>query len=554
MSKKRRLDVAFATPEVASATTNGPRGASTDGAPVSSPFWTTYVQALSAKLWSPTETDSLEAAWSSWSGSSNTTAQRSWFSTRWWAAGTTPASLVTTYSTSLLSSWLATTEGGPPQIANDGGHPPSSKRAKTTKKAATVEKPSAGKARRIRVYPNQRQEQLLQQWFGAARRTYNKCLELAKEDREKRTKKSLRAAVVHNDSPWVAANPWAADVPYDVRDAAMLDLLNAYASNFAKRKKSPNHQMFELRFREAKAPQQTITVRSRSYKKGAFFTSYFGTEPLRATEPLPDTIAYDSKLVRTRLGQYYFCIPMPLAVAGDSQARDREERIIALDPGVRTFQTGYDPSGRVVEFGRGDMGRIRRLCTHMDELQGRLAVVTRNRARWRMKRAWHRMQLRIRNLIDEAHKKIVRFLCLNYDVVLLPAFKTQQMMRKKDTPRTIGPKTARSMATWAHYRFKRRLLFKRQEHPSCHVAICDEAYTSKTCGSCGMVNQELGGAKQFVCPSCGYHVDRDINGARNILLKNSSLFGLAVVETLGLTPSRSHKGGECMVNGTGSKC
>jgi transposase len=32
-------------------------------------------------------------------------------------------------------------------------------------------------------------------------------------------------------------------------------------------------------------------------------------------------------------------------------------------------------------------------------------------------------------------------------------------------------------------------------------------------------------------------LDRDANAARNILLKNSSLFGFAAEEALGLTPS-----------------
>ncbi|PKY54876.1 hypothetical protein RhiirA4_328888, partial [Rhizophagus irregularis] len=45
--------------------------------------------------------------------------------------------------------------------------------------------------------------------------------------------------------------------------------------------------------------------------------------------------------------------------------------------------------------------------------------------------------------------------------------------------------------------------------------LCSEYYTSKTCGSCGLVNDKLGGSKTFKCE--GYSIC-DINGARNILL------------------------------------
>ena len=151
-----------------------------------------------------------------------------------------------------------------------------------------------------------------------------------------------------------------------------------------------------------------------------------------------------------------------------------------------------------------------------------------------MRRAWHKMQWRIRNLVDECHKKMVKFLCANYSVILLPAFKTHDMVLRNQ--RKIASKTARAMLTWSHYRFKQRLLFQRQEYPWCKVVICDEAYTSMTCGLCGALNHQLGGAKVFKCPSCGAVLDRDVNGARNILLKNSSLFGFRVMETLGLTP------------------
>ena len=52
------------------------------------------------------------------------------------------------------------------------------------------------------------------------------------------------------------------------------------------------------------------------------------------------------------------------------------------------------------------------------------------------------------------------------------------------------------------------------------VNIVDEAYTSKTCGCCGVLNETLGGSKKFHCKSCGTAVDRDVNEARNIATKN----------------------------------
>jgi transposase len=45
----------------------------------------------------------------------------------------------------------------------------------------------------------------------------------------------------------------------------------------------------------------------------------------------------------------------------------------------------------------------------------------------------------------------------------------------------------------------------------------------KTCGRCGHIHEKLGGNKRFKCPACGLEIDRDANGARNILLRYLAL-------------------------------
>ena len=70
-----------------------------------------------------------------------------------------------------------------------------------------------------------------------------------------------------------------------------------------------------------------------------------------------------------------------------------------------------------------------------------------------------------------------------------------------------------------HFRFRQTLINKAASYPWCKVIVCDEAYTSKTCGNCGSLNHKLGGKKVFNCKECHYVADRDISAARNILLR-----------------------------------
>jgi hypothetical protein len=125
----------------------------------------------------------------------------------------------------------------------------------------------------------------------------------------------------------------------------------------------------------------------------------------------------------------------------------------------------------------------------------------------------------------------VQHLATSYDLILLPKFETSHMVLRKD--RVIGSRTARQMVTWAHYRFQQRLLFKCRQH-NCRIAIVDESYTSKTCSACGALDYKLGGKKVYRCSSCKMVMDRDINGAKNIFLKNFE--ALALELALGPTP------------------
>ena len=124
------------------------------------------------------------------------------------------------------------------------------------------------------------------------------------------------------------------------------------------------------------------------------------------------------------------------------------------------------------------------------------------------------MQQKVRDLINELHHKTARFLVENFDVILLPAFETKDMVSK--SKRKIRSKTVRSMLTFAHYRFKMFLKWKAVQTGK-EVIDVSEAYTSKTHPQTGVV-KNIGGAKRIRLLN-GSWADRDIVGAFNILLK-----------------------------------
>ena len=73
--------------------------------------------------------------------------------------------------------------------------------------------------------------------------------------------------------------------------------------------------------------------------------------------------------------------------------------------------------------------------------------------------------------------------------------------------------------------FIERLKAKVAMYKNRSMMIVEEPYTSKTCGQCGRMNKELGGSRVYNCvnENCMKNQDRDINAARNILIRILSI-------------------------------
>lgn len=378
--------------------------------------------------------------------------------------------------------------------------------------------------------------------MGTARYVYNQALNLVKNENHKPNFMALRNILVPEKNV-PQETKWQLLTPKDVRAEAIRDLTKAYANNFAKRKNNSNHT-FEMRYRSKKNEDQSISLckSSLSLEKDSkdrikIYPRFLGKgeASVKMREPLPSLalngesrkLLFDARLSLER-GKWYLCVPYELKESDNQTSLSVPAGGIAsLDPGVRTFQTVYSPDGVVYKFGQGDISRIIRLGKHTDRLQSKLTKKNdenypkthrrRRRFVYKVKKALQRLKGKIKNLVKELHCKLAAFLCRNFKMILLPAFPTQAMSNR--LKRKIGSRTVRSMLTWSHYTFRKRLEEKAKERKDCQLVLVDEAYTSKTCTRCGIVNDKLGGCKVFRCSSCGLSLDRDINGARNILLR-----------------------------------
>ena len=400
------------------------------------------------------------------------------------------------------------------------------------------------RARKIKLNPSRAWKERLRRWMGTARWTYNRCLDYYKKGNCRMNKTDFRSKVVggwnHGDpkkrsgkrkkkrginrgnwsipkktSKRECKTSWVLDTPFEIRDAAMVDLYNGVVTNLKKREKNPRHS-FQMSFRSRK-DVQVIKIPGSCVKDGYMFKKMCGTSKLNGFE---DWASFTGEIViqMDRSKNFYACVTEQSDII-PPQVEDHEDlKVIALDPGVRTFNTGVDTKGSVTEFAPGDVGRIYRLCHHMDLLQSKaFDKSVRSKKRYRLRKAWHRAIKRVKDLVTDVRNKTVKHLCKNYDIVFLPEFNTKDMVNR--AKRNIGNGTARGMMTWSHYKFK-ELLKSTALREGVKLVIVTEEFTSKTCSCCGHLHHALGRSKVFRCSSCGVVMDRDENGARNILIKS----------------------------------
>ncbi|MGI2904268.1 RNA-guided endonuclease InsQ/TnpB family protein [Tolypothrix sp. VBCCA 56010] len=344
------------------------------------------------------------------------------------------------------------------------------------------------KSKKIRIYPTHELNKVWRKWLAACRYCFNQGIALQREKRL--SKLELRNEIMRSELP-----EWVKETPCHIRQNAIFDAHRAFKASI------------DAKFRSIRDYSQAIKFNDSNFSKGTWYSSLTKGLTFKASEDIPNC-KQSTQLVYCK-GRWFAIFPIPATFKPTDK-----NGIIALDPGVRSFMTGFD-GNKFVEFGGGDMGRIARLCQHLDDLMSRICRTSKHQ-RKRMRQAAYRMRIKIRNLVDECQKQTACYLTSNYRIIYLPSFESSQMVAK--TRRKIRSKTARAMLTWAHYRFKQAL--KHQANlRSCQVVDVTEEYTSKTCTKCGHVHSYLGGSKLFKCPNCDYEIKRDFNGAFGILLK-----------------------------------
>ncbi len=380
------------------------------------------------------------------------------------------------------------------------------------------------RCRKVRMRPQPHQAQILRKWMKAARWTYNKALRLVLEGKRKANLGLNKWVVTSRETDSTSIREMKQTVPADIRKQAVKDLVDAHTSSWASyralKKINPKARPPTFEYKSSKLVSDSFGCEFKSVKIVDNQLYLFSTlkkfnmrEPIRLSEA-PRVDVKMSCRIQYVHGRWFILIPYQTTSGPPKVAHDTQGRLGAYDPGIRTFVTTFTED-ETREIGI-DMDKVcDKLNKKITSLENRIQSTSVDPGkRKRLRKALREARLKCRNVIDDFHWKTIRILLDIFDVLVAPRLRVQVFLGKDSR---LDPVSKARLKILRHGLFRIRLLMK-AETLGKEIYDLRETGTSRTCSSCGAENQ-VGSAKTFKCFNCNLILDRDINAAKNHVLK-----------------------------------
>ncbi len=192
--------------------------------------------------------------------------------------------------------------------------------------------------------------------------------------------------------------------------------------------------------------------------------------------------------------------------------KPRTGKSVGFDFGLKQFLTGSD--GHDIKspyFFMLNIKTIRKKCRNLSRKKE--GSHNRNRARKDLARAYRKMD----NQRKDFHFKTARKLCEEYAVICLETLNMKGMARR----------WGRKVHSLGFYSFVEILKYEAMKLGTQIIFVDKYFPSSQLCSVCGYKNVAVKDLKirEWECPNCHTHHDRDKNAAKNILMAGTSANG-----------------------------
>lgn len=360
------------------------------------------------------------------------------------------------------------------------------------------------KAFKYKIKPTVNQQKMLSQFFGCTRFIYNWGLD-RKINLWKNEQKSVSYIDLAKEMTLLKKTEeykWLNECSSESLQQSLRCLDNAYTNFFKAKKGFP-------KFKSKKKSKDVCKFVSRI---DFDFDNWKVKLPKMGWVKLCENRIFDIEKVKLgtltvtkdRCGEYWVTIVTDDGLPCPSKTKIDKETSVGIDLGIKDFAILSDGTkyGNP-KFLENDLWRLK-------NLQKRFAKSKKDSKRHkRLRLKIARLHRKIKNKRENFFHNLTSLLINNYNTICIEDLNVEGMLKNHKLAKSI------QSASWSE--FVRQLNYKSEWNGKNLIFIGRFEPSTKTCSVCGYINKDITlDVREWVCPECGTHHDRDVNAAINI--------------------------------------
>ncbi|WP_163578767.1 IS200/IS605 family element RNA-guided endonuclease TnpB [Gracilibacillus thailandensis] len=383
------------------------------------------------------------------------------------------------------------------------------------------------KAYKFRIYPTKEQERQIAKTIGCSRFVFNHFLakwnDTYQETGKGLTYNACSAQLPHLKEEW----SWLKEVDSIALQSSLKNLSDAFSRFFKQQTKAPQ-------LKSKKHPVQSYTTKHTngniSIKGNQIKLPKLGFVRFAKSREVEGRIL-NATIRRNPSGKYFSSI----LVVTEVQPFKETESAIGLDLGITDFAILSD--GQNVDNHRFTTKMEKKLKREQRKLSRRAQHAKNNgtdlldaQNYQKQKQKVARLYEKVMNQRADFLNKLSTDLIKNHDVICIEDLNTKGMLRNH--------KLAKSIADVSWSSFVSKLTYKAAWYGKTIVKISKWFPSSQLCSTCGYHDGKKSlEIREWTCPVCHTHHDRDVNASKNILAEGLRMIASASTtnKTVGTT-------------------